>query len=185
MTEPRYAESAAYHESGHAVVAAALGMRLRRDGIHVDPDGQGISFYEYWYSDSRPGVGSEVKKENAIISFFAGLIAQEKFYLDGSKLGADDDDALIKQFLEEMKLDPRALSATREKLRSESVRLVEVHWAAIKELARVLLTKPFEDRDRALEPYCGWSQARKEKRIGGEEIVAILQQFGICTAIFY
>ena len=51
MIDPRlakireeYVNSAAYHEAGHAVIPALQGLWLRTRGIHVDPEGNGITY---------------------------------------------------------------------------------------------------------------------------------------------
>jgi hypothetical protein len=46
-TDRLYPQSCAYHEARHTVVAAALGLRLSRHGIHLCSDGNAISYYEY------------------------------------------------------------------------------------------------------------------------------------------
>jgi hypothetical protein len=74
MSDPRYPESGAYHEAGHIVVAAAQGMHLSAHGVHVAPDGRGISYYSR--RKKRESHGFDEAGKHTIISVFAGLIAQ-------------------------------------------------------------------------------------------------------------
>jgi len=50
--------TAAYHEAGHIVVAAALGLPLRPEGIMIGEDGKGFACYwkdpDLTDSSSRP-----------------------------------------------------------------------------------------------------------------------------------
>jgi hypothetical protein len=66
----RKLERGAYHESGQIVVAAKLGLRLRREGLNVDPAGDGLACY---HKDSDD---SDISKERVIIASFAGFRAE-------------------------------------------------------------------------------------------------------------
>lgn len=56
----KYVQSAAYHEAGHATVAALQGMPLQQGGIHVDSEGSGVSYY--WHRS--PGSPASVVRRN-------------------------------------------------------------------------------------------------------------------------
>src|SRR5882762_11573916 len=186
MSDPRYPESAAYHEAGHVVVAAAQGMRLSRHGVHLDSEGRGISYYEYRKPKRWAEGASEVKREHTIISTLAGLIAQQKFYAECSILGASEDNNLVDELLKEISEDDdfigyASLKAQLE-LRRESEKLVDEFWPAIEAVARALWGTPETPRDFN-EPEPGWSQLRVEKRLNGARLVEILKPFGIHPSI--
>jgi len=146
MSDPRYPESAAYHEGGHVVVAAAQGMRLSRHGIHLDSDGRGISYYEYRKPKRWANITPEVTREHTIISTVAGLIAQRKFYPECSILGASEDNNLVDELLNEINegddiIGYRSLKAQLE-LRQESEKFVNEFWSAIEAVARALWATP-------------------------------------------
>jgi hypothetical protein len=175
----RYVKSAAYHEAGHTVVAAAQEMPLRHPGIHLDPDGSGISFY--WFK--KPGeVGTDLERERTIISAGAGWAAQIRFYPRCPEAGASDDVNLITELLNEMySSGSQAWHAAEGRLYAESQRLVERHWSAIEALAVALWAKPWTPRTPDKERE--WSKGRQEKWMDGTEVDSILQEFDIHTII--
>jgi len=79
--EDKYAESTAYHEAGHVVIAAVQRVPLSNRGLRIDQKGAGISYYRFAKPDGSANLGSEIKREQTIRSIQAGYIAQEKFYL--------------------------------------------------------------------------------------------------------
>src|ERR1017187_68943 len=81
--DERYVESAAYHEAGHVVVAAVLGLSLRPEGIRINRFGGGHASYCCKKPDGSRDVGAEVQREQTIVATMAGYIAQSKFYIDG------------------------------------------------------------------------------------------------------
>jgi hypothetical protein len=187
MSDPGYPESAAYHEAGHVVVAAAQHMRLSRHGIHLDAEGRGISYYEYRKPKRWADITPEVTREHTIISTLAGLIAQQKFYPECSVLGASDDNNLVDEMLREVHEGEGvigfACSTAEVELRLESEKLVHEHWPAIEAVARTLWETPETPRDFN-EPDPGWSQLRMEKRLDGMRLLEILTKFGIQASIW-
>ena len=63
----------AHHEAGHLVIAAALELLLRTEGLSIDPVGEGLACY-----CKRPD-GTDSSRERVIISTFAGWYAQKRF----------------------------------------------------------------------------------------------------------
>jgi len=187
MTDPRYPESAACHEAGHVVVAAAQGLRLSRHGIHLDADGRGISYYQYRKPKRFSAQPSEISREHTIIATLAGLIAQQKFYPDCSVCGASDDqsfiDMLTKEIEEEDDFIGTAVLRAQLDLPREATRLVELHWLAIDAVARALWDSPITPRNFH-EPEPQWSESKMEKWLPGARIVEILRRFGIEASIW-
>lgn len=152
--DPLYPESCAYHEPGHAVVAAAQGLRLSRHGIHLAADGNGIAYYEH----RRPGTIapslSHLTPEATIICSYAGLIAQRKFHPRCSGCGATDDENTADLLLAELeKEDPNPFgflsSTARIELWQEARELVyrPRHWRAIQAIGRELWNSKLVELD--------------------------------------
>jgi hypothetical protein len=177
MLDTRYVESGAYHEAGHAVVAAVQGMPLRDRGIHCDELGAGITYYWFKVPNRAKNVGPEIERERTIVATCAGLIAQQKFYPGCPTSGAVDDFNLVLTLLNEMYPDGDVWFAAREKLHSDSVELVGRHWSAISTLAATLWGKPWTLRQPGEER--DWSSTAHEKKMDGSEVVEVLKRCGI------
>jgi ATP-dependent Zn protease len=88
MIDPRlakireeYANSAAYHEAGHAVIAALQGLWLRTRGIHVDQEGNGITYYGHRLpGDFSNSARDQQERERTIVALHAGRIAQVRVF---------------------------------------------------------------------------------------------------------
>jgi hypothetical protein len=181
-----YRESVAYHEAGHVVVAAALGMRLSRHGIHLGEDANGMSYYEYRKPKKFFDGPSGISRDHTLIALYAGLIAQRKFYPKCSVEGYSDDQNLIDLLVQEVDAEDFSGSASltaQLDLPKESRKVVNQHWAAIKAVAKALWDTP--DKPRNLnEPEPCWSQSMSEKMLDGQNIVEILRGFGIYTSLW-
>lgn len=173
-----YVESAAYHESAHIVVAVAQKIPLRSGGVHIDPRGCGIAYYWYRQPDGSTNIGSEVEREKTIISSYAGLIAQQKFYPNCRPAGAWCDTDQATKLLEEMHANRDDFFAAQERLGAESRRLVEKHWDAITALAKALWAKEWSPKPPR-EKEKPWSPHSLEKRIDGQEIITLLAKFDL------
>ena len=179
----RLVACAAYHETGHAVVAACLGLRLKTAGLHVDDKGRGIAFYLYCHPEieltGRPE-DHELALRTAhasIISFYAGLHAQRKFCNSCPEESASDDEAMASALL--ARISKSQMSRSSEELRQESYRCVAKSWKAIQVLARQLLREPWLQRLPECEPDSSWSGADREKRLDGQTVRSILKAQGI------
>jgi hypothetical protein len=64
---------AAYHEAGHAVVAAGVGLPLRAEGITVGQDAQGLACYYKQPDDT------DLSVEANVLASFAGCYAENYF----------------------------------------------------------------------------------------------------------
>src|SRR5579872_6045809 len=63
----------ARHEAGHVVAAAAVGLRLRSEGVMIDTDAAGLGCYCKQPDDS------DLSRERVILSTFAGCFAENHF----------------------------------------------------------------------------------------------------------
>ncbi len=175
----RYRESAAYHEAGHIIAAAVQEMPLQEWGIHVDPEGSGISYY--W--DRKPGdfANSErdtLERERTIVAIYAGWVAQRTFFPDCGGEGWGSDEKKVQALLDEMQLPDR--KTTIGILWGRASELVAQRWSVIKALAKALLAKPCTLQP-AREVTENWSGGKTslEKFMTGPEVLDLLQEFQI------
>jgi hypothetical protein len=190
MTHPLLAESIAYHEAGHVVVAAVLKRPLNSSGIHVDCVDRGVSFYDYRKPDGDyfgPHAGT---KEEAIIALRAGKIAQRKFYPECpvgilENCAALDEDTIQRLLRPEPGDSPELSSASdTDSLRLRAETLVNDYWPVIKEVGRALWATPRSERNKALEPRTDWSESNTEKTLDGRRLQEILEGFDLKTVIW-
>src|SRR5215469_8745689 len=74
MNDARYA----YHEAGHAVAAAVLGFSFRSSGIHVDPNGIGVTQIVCPSKRcSAPFTTLRINQARMIVVLLTGLVAQK------------------------------------------------------------------------------------------------------------
>jgi hypothetical protein len=176
-------ERAAHHEAGHLVVAAAKKLRLRPEGLGLDPRGEGLACY-YKQPDT-----SELSRERIIVAMFAGYYAEMRFCQEGaylalapdswfpSSLDGQDADKLLREITGENLSNQSAAEIQRE-LRRQSEQLVERHWLAIKAVANVLMSKDWEPL-KPLKSGGIWSIEATAKYVTGDEVVRVLGQQGI------
>jgi hypothetical protein len=187
--DDKYLSSTAYHEVGHTVIAAVLGMPMRNFGVHMDSLGCGKAFYWRRVPDgSRNNVGADIERENTVISTSAGYIAQKRFYgeplsevlLKYIEFSANADTSLVIELLEEMYSQDRAAwFQARKHLYERSVQLVDLHWNAIDTLVKFLLSRNWEPRHTQTDADGKWSVDNKGKWMHGIEVVEMLKPFGI------
>jgi len=180
--EQKYAESAAYHEAGHVVIAAVEQSPLKNNGIRIDQKGNGFSHFATVQPTGVSNVGADPLRESAVRSTRAGFAAQERFFLRYFKIlssqGAGSDERYIEKLLYEMYSDTSVVLNQKIKLYGETAALVDNHWPPIEALARKLWIKTWTNP----APASGerrWSQQLLEKKMDGSEVVDVLQQFKI------
>jgi hypothetical protein len=192
MIDPRlakikeeYVNSAAYHKAGHTVIAAVQGLWLRARGIHVDPEGSGISYYAHRMpGDLSNSAKDQDERGRTILALHAGRIAQVRVFPECPDESWAADAGVIGALLEEMfGADLRARSAA-ETLRQQSQELVGRRWASIDSLATGLLSKSWTEQP-PIEIKENWSQGRSrlERWMPGSEVVRILSGFGIVAEL--
>jgi hypothetical protein len=184
--DAKYVESCAYHEAGHAVIAAAQQIPLKAGGICIDQKGSGFSHYQVRKLIGCTSVGPDPEREKVIRPTQAGYIAQEKFYLRFfdrlPPSGSSHDADYIRGLLEEMYSGRNDFFDAMNKLAGETRQLVEERWHAIEALARTLLRKEWESQ----APPSGerrWSTQLAQKKMDGAEVVALLRQYQISASV--
>lgn len=178
-------ECAAHHEAGHVAIAAAEGLRLRSEGIFVDPLGEGLGCY------CKEPDGSDLSRKRIIVATFAGFYAQGHFCEERSRPAPYQDwflystDGLeARTMLCDLSLGSLSngsVPATQTDLQERSEQLVGRHWVAIKALATALLAKDWEPQ-KPLKSGGKWSDAAVAKYLRGQEIVGLLAHCGIAAA---
>ena len=169
---------AAYHESAHAVVSAALGLPLQDLGIHIDTIGGGITFNLHRRPgdpDNTPADAEE--RGRSVIAIKAGYIASLKIYPGCPPAVADDDRQEEIALLNEMYIgDDKTWLDADKMLGMESQRLVDKHWSAITAVATALLAKAVTPRTPV--GLRKWkSPDTHERWMEGYEVDAILRKF--------
>jgi hypothetical protein len=172
----------AHHEAGHLVIAAAMELPLRAEGLSIDPVGKGLACY------CKQPDGTDASRKRVVVATFAGWYAQKRFceqrsiaFEQGPYLASTCDwweardvlCAMSKEYLSE-----RDYFVAHELLARRSEALVEKHWFVIETLANALLGKTWEP----LKPLKGggqWSEQATAKYVVGEEVVSILTGCGI------
>jgi hypothetical protein len=180
-------ESGARHESGHIVTAAAQGLRLRAEGLMVDPPGWGLACYH------KEPDESDKSRERIIIATLAGFKAENYFRAKCSypprpqREVIDSCDwhearGMIPYFSDEYCLNEN-VGTILCKLEALSEQLVQQHWPAIEGLAAALLGKDWEVR-KPLKSGASWSSEGESmaKYVVGEEVLRVLHHHGIAAA---
>ena len=120
-------QEAAYHEAGHAVIACALGCKVRF--VIIDPNGGGEC-----QCDDPP----EGERDRKIMLCFAGPAAQRKHKPSSWKSWHGNDDyRKAGELVQGLGVSDERVSA----LIRETLGLVEQHWARIERFAQVLLER--------------------------------------------
>jgi hypothetical protein len=174
-------KSAAYHEAGHTVAAALLGMPLREAGVHVDFKCCGVSLVCCRNPGDPRNTAEDIQeREYTIIMLYAGYIAQRKFFCGCPQDGALKDESTANALLTEMFQSEKhpARLATEQRLRKTAQRLVEERWNIIQALAETLWSRePMSRLD--LGPESQWSTDIQERYMTGTEVRKLLEQFQI------
>lgn len=68
----------AHHEPGHVVVAAVQGLKLRPEGIMIDPSGYGLGCFD------KEIYGSDDTRKRVVAAMFGGYYAERRFCNDNS-----------------------------------------------------------------------------------------------------
>ena len=135
----------AIHEAGHAVIAAAIGLRFTRASIVRD--GSELGHVELHYP--RPGEMRSLRYiHNRVMFGFAGGIA-DTMYRDGIA-GPGDGDGIINDLCDVVMLakrlpgcrhDTDARARQLSSLHDRTETLVRIHWSLITRVADLLLER--------------------------------------------
>lgn len=176
---------AAHHEAGHIVVAAAKELRLRPEGLSVDPCADGLACY-----CTQPD-GTALSLKSIIVATLSGFYAERRFCDERGYLSVSPEEWFLhstdgreaRTLLSGIQIEHLSkgnVAATHCELERESEQLVEQYWPAIKELAAALLAKDWEPL-KPLKSGSTWCHSTTAKYLTGDEAVEILGRFGIAA----
>lgn len=179
-------EATAYHEAGHAVAAVFQHLPLLEDGMHIDMEGSGVTYYCHrspspgQFDDSEAG---RFEREQTIIALYSGRIAQKTFLRWFDEYDSWKSDwALAAQLIQELAL--LAPDSPGQLLYNHAERLVLVQWPTIRRLASALWHKPLTPMSQS-EFEKGWSLGKKrlEKCMSGSEVRAFFTALQIPCSV--
>lgn len=164
-------KSTAYHEAGHLVAAAILGMPLCEGGMRIDLRGGGVSRY----CIRMPGCLScssedNLERQKTIISLLSGQIAQRKYLpnLDEPSCWLEDD-RLIEELVNELTIE--SSDEIRAELSCAAEDLLDENWSLVIGLALLLWNQPITPMTEE-EFVTGWSKSpdRREKFLSTSDV---------------
>lgn len=164
-------KSTAYHEAGHLVAAAILGLPLCEGGMRIDLRGGGVSRYCI-RTPGCPSSSSEdnLERRNTIISLLSGQIAQRKYLpnLDEPSCWLEDD-RLIEELVKELAI--KSSDEVVAQLFSAAENLIDENWSLVVGLALLLWNRPITPMTEE-EFATGWSKLpdRREKFLSTSDV---------------
>jgi len=161
----------AYHESGHIVIACALGLRVSPKGIRIDNFAAGRA----WFSGSTDGTPVPASDVDAVVlALFAGGLVSES--IEGYRESANEgDEARIRELLEAHSA-PNTLSARYKELRARASEMVKTHWSAIENVADSLWGQPWVSPPHRLWP--------KEKALSANSLLPLIAPIAVAIDEF-
>jgi len=175
-------ESAAHHEAAHIVIAAAVGLDLRPDGVLVADNADGIAVYASIPADSNESC------EAVVLASEAGWWGESRFVAERHPELPEREPPHLEDYdlswramgkLTPEYLNGQSHKACYLKLRDRSKHLVKQHWLAIKAVAQAVLVQEPEPIETfvALGP---WTTSKGAAiRLRGDVIVEILSRHGV------
>jgi hypothetical protein len=170
-------EETAYHEAGHIVTAAAVGLDLRPAGIlifEVKNVAAGIACY--W---------EDGEVEPVLQALRAGQMAQRKQFPNSETRGGVPDAQAFSRAVDKI-YSPGHVGVMFEKTGGQVLEFFAKHWGAVAEVAQALLKKDWASVEITDEKYLSVDErsvVRRKKQLAGSEIVEILAQHGISTRV--
>ncbi len=171
-------ECGARHESGHIVIAAVRGLRLKPEGLMVDPSGFGLACYHDAPEET------DAARERNILAVLAGFAVEKRFReehaytpRDSMDVALNDDNVKARTLLGKLN---GIYAVNDSRLRKQLNDLIEQYWCSMEALASALRGKNWEPI-RPLKSGGQWSHPNETmaKYVGGEEAAQILAQQGV------
>jgi hypothetical protein len=154
-------EESAYHESGHIVIAGAVGLDLRPKGIviyEVQNVTDGLACY--WED-----VG---ETETVLLALRAGQLAQMKQFPRSDTWGSMPDIQAFARIFH-AQFGPNGLGDMHMKINAQVRTLLEEHWTAIGAVAQAIIDSEWIPVESTEHPL-----ANRKKHLSGDTLVAIL-----------
>lgn len=159
-------EETAYHEAGHIVIAAAVGLDLKVKGIviyEVESVADGWVFY--W--EDKPDW------ENILLALRGGQLAQLRKFPDSEFRGAQQD---VQNFFSvvQQHFPPNSNGDVWQDISAKVKTLLDNHWAAVEAVADALMHSNWIPVTPDEHP-----RAKRKKHLDGAALAAILAAHGI------
>lgn len=170
-------EETAYHEAGHIVIAAAVGLDLRPAGIlmfEVRNLAAGIACY--W---------EDGEVEPVLQALRAGQMAQIRQFPTSEIRGGMPDVRAFSTAVDQI-YSPGHVGVMLEKTGGQVLELFDKHWGVVAKVAQALLKKDWASMEVTDEKYLSADErsvVRRKKQLTGSEIVEILEQHGISARV--
>ncbi len=135
MEPTTYDPITAYHEAGHAVVALALDLPVKR--VSILPDRVRLGVCEFGKAVPR---GSQDWLEREILVALGGIAAEARFTGDYDWDAASQDQRYVRKLTEERAGEARAERLQRRMLsKAEAMLADDGHWKSVELIAKELL----------------------------------------------
>jgi hypothetical protein len=170
-------EETAYHEAGHIVTAAAVGLDLRPAGIlmfEVRNVAAGMACY--W---------EDGEVEPVLQALRAGQMAQLKQFPNSEIRGGVPDAQVFSKAVNQI-YSPGHAGLMLERTNGQVQDLFAKYWAAVAQVAQALLKKDWASVGVTDEKYLSADErlvVRRKKQLTGSEIVEILKQHRILARV--
>lgn len=164
-------EETAYHEAGHIVVAARLGLDLRPKGITIWEAGKDVMDGLAGYLDD------DADRDMNLQAVRAGQIAQWRRFPKSDTTGAKPDNDYFFKVVGEHFTGSIA-SNIWGSVSKKADALLEAHRSAVVEIAETLMAAEWISVGESEHPL-----AKRKKHLGGEALVAILSSHGISARV--
>ena len=164
-------EETAYHEAGHIVVAARLGLELRLKGITIWEAAPNVmdGLARYWES--------ETDWDKNLQSIRAGGVAQWREFPEADIQGQRPDIENFNKIVADHFAG--ALPADMwQSIGKKTNELLDAHWSAVVEIAKTLIAAEWVSVPENEHPL-----AKRKKQLDGEALVAILASHRISARV--
>jgi hypothetical protein len=164
-------EETAYHEAGHIVVAARLGLDLRPKGITIWEAAKDVmdGLAGYW--------DDETDWDKNLQSIRAGGVAQWRQFPQADIQGQKPDIENFNRIVAEHFAGTLAVNMWQS-VGKKANDLLEAHWSAVVEIAETLIAAEWMSVGENEHPL-----AKRKKTLGGEALVAILSSHRISARV--
>jgi len=170
-------QETAYHEAGHIVIAAAVGLDLRPAGIllfEVKNVAAGMACY--W---------EDGEVEPVLQALRAGQMAQQKQFPNSETRGGVPDAQAFSRAVNQI-YPPGHVGIMLEKIGIQVLELFAKYWRGVVEVAEALLKKDWAGVEVADGKYLSADErlvVKRKKQLKGNEIVEILERHGILARV--
>lgn len=167
-------EETAYHEVGHILTAAVVGLDLRPDGIILFETGTlagGVACY--W---------EDAEVEAVLKALRAGQQAQFREFPGSEIRGGQDDVRAFFDILKKLGIEVHRRGEMWQEISKQVEELLSKYWPAVIEIATALLSQDSRPLDSDDSKYLSHEErilAKSKKQLVGDEIVKILHRHGI------